>query len=105
MLISSGPRAFLVIASLFGTATVSSAAPPDNSNMTNVVTGDAAFHGFDGQKPGLVRKITVADLPKPYATEGVSNSPHVVPRPGERVASSPDRIQSRVVCGSPQRSA
>jgi len=89
MPIISGSRACLGILCFLGTATISCAASPDNSKMTNVVTGEVAFHGFDGQKPGLVRKITVADLPKPYATEGVSNSPHVVPRPSNAWPQAP----------------
>src|SRR5215475_5102729 len=89
MAIRSGLFACFKILSFLGAATILSAAAPDNSNMTNVVTGQAAFHGFDGQKPGLVRKITVADLPKPYATEGVSNSPHVVPRPSNAWPQAP----------------
>ncbi|MDQ2713159.1 MAG: sorbosone dehydrogenase family protein, partial [Acidobacteriota bacterium] len=56
----------------------------------DVVTGKAAFHGYQGQKPGLYRKITVADLPQPYATEGVSNGPSVVPRPADAWPKAPD---------------
>lgn len=33
------------------------------------------------EKPGTVRHITAADLPKPYATPSANNSSHVVPRP------------------------
>jgi glucose/arabinose dehydrogenase len=56
---------------------------------TPVVTGQAAFHGFQGQKPGVFRKITVADLPAPYATKGVSNGPSVVPRPADAWPQAP----------------
>jgi len=41
----------------------------------------APFTDFRYEKPGTVRKITVADLPKPYATESAGNGPKVVPRP------------------------
>jgi glucose/arabinose dehydrogenase len=44
-------------------------------------TGQAAFTDYRRQLPGAVRKITVADLPQPYATEAVDNGPHLVPRP------------------------
>jgi glucose/arabinose dehydrogenase len=73
----------------FALAAIVSAAAPDNSQMKDVITGEAAFHGFDGQKPGLVRKITVADLPKPYATQGVSNNAHVVARPADAWPQAP----------------
>jgi len=36
-----------------------------------------------------VRKITVSDLPKPYATKGVSNSPNVVNRPANAWPQAP----------------
>jgi glucose/arabinose dehydrogenase len=45
------------------------------------ITGKAAFAGYDQQKPGVRRKITVADLPEPNPSESVDNGPTVVPRP------------------------
>ncbi len=47
----------------------------------DVITGKAAFIDYTQQKPGVFRKITVADLPEPFATESVDNGPRVVPRP------------------------
>jgi glucose/arabinose dehydrogenase len=52
-----------------------------DSDVRNVITGSAAFVSFKDEKPGTYRKITVSDLPQPYATEGVSNGPQVVPMP------------------------
>ena len=46
-----------------------------------VVTGQAAFADYSQQKPGVSRKITVADLPEPKPTESVDNGPALVPRP------------------------
>ncbi len=46
-----------------------------------VLTGQAAFADYTQEKPGTRRKITVADLPQPYATEAVDAGPHMVPRP------------------------
>lgn len=65
------------------------AAKPDYSDVKGVLTGTAAFHSFKEEAPGVFRKITVADLPKPYATEGVSNSPTVVPRPANAWPKAP----------------
>jgi glucose/arabinose dehydrogenase len=48
-----------------------------------VETGQAAFTDYRRQQPGTVRKITVADLPQPYATQAVDNGPHLVPRPAD----------------------
>src|ERR1700691_3113359 len=56
-----------------------SAALPHRAQQT--VTGQAAFAGYDQQKPGVRRKITVADLPEPNPSESVDNGPTVVPRP------------------------
>ncbi len=39
------------------------------------------FTDFRYEKPGTIRKITVADLPAPYATQSAGNGPKVVPRP------------------------
>ncbi|MGB6402942.1 MAG: c-type cytochrome, partial [Candidatus Sulfotelmatobacter sp.] len=39
------------------------------------------FTDFRYEKPGTVRKITVADLPKPYATQSAENGPQLVARP------------------------
>ena len=67
------------------------AAPPHNySDEKNVITGTDAFHDFEREKPGTFWKITVANLPKPYATEGFSNSPSVVPRPSDAWPKAPD---------------
>src|SRR5271168_884136 len=45
------------------------------------ITGQAAFADYSQQKPGVQRKITVADLPQPYATESVDNGPKVIVKP------------------------
>lgn len=39
------------------------------------------FTDFRYEKPGKTRKITVADLPQPYATRSAENGPEVVARP------------------------
>jgi glucose/arabinose dehydrogenase/cytochrome c5 len=41
----------------------------------------APFTDFRFEKPGLTRKITVKDLPQPYATESAGNGPKVVAKP------------------------
>jgi glucose/arabinose dehydrogenase len=51
------------------------------SKTHEVVTGTAAFADYSQQKPGTFRKLTVADLPEPHATESVDNGPDLVPRP------------------------
>ena len=53
-------------------------ATADTSDVADVITGTSAFTDYKQEKPGTFRKITVADLPKPYATEGVANAADVV---------------------------
>jgi glucose/arabinose dehydrogenase len=45
------------------------------------ITGQAAFADYRQQKPGVRRKITVADLPEPHPNESVDNGPVLVKRP------------------------
>lgn len=42
---------------------------------------NAPFTDFRYEKPGTTRKITVKDLPKPYATDSAQNGAEVVERP------------------------
>jgi glucose/arabinose dehydrogenase len=53
------------------------------------VTGQAAFADYKTQSPGTVRKITPADLPKPYATSSAKNQAHVIPRPSGAMPIAP----------------
>ena len=46
-----------------------------------VLAGNAAFTDYTNEKPGVRRKLTVADLPQPFATEAVDAGPRMVPRP------------------------
>ncbi len=64
-------------------------ARPDESNVKNVITGQAAFHSYKDEKPGIFRKITVADLPQPFATKGASNGPDVVAKPADAWPQAP----------------
>jgi glucose/arabinose dehydrogenase len=47
----------------------------------DVVTGNAAYMDAQNLKPGTFRKITEADLVKPYATKSVANFGRPIPRP------------------------
>lgn len=41
----------------------------------------APFTDYRGESPGVVHRITVADLPAPYATKSVDNEANLIPRP------------------------
>jgi glucose/arabinose dehydrogenase len=65
------------------TAGVASPTPAAASSAAAVKdpSPNAPFTDFRYQKPGTVRKITVNDLPKPFASKSASNGPDVVSRP------------------------
>ena len=47
----------------------------------SVITGKAAFLDFRNVTAGTFRKITVADLPEPFASPSANNGSRTVPRP------------------------
>src|SRR5437868_5279926 len=71
----------LTILALTFVATFSSQTPKSSKGCTNIVTGKGAFADYREQKPGVCRKITVADLPEPNPSESVDNGPDVIARP------------------------
>jgi len=61
---------------------VASALPPDvGGSKIKAPPPTPPFTDFRYEKPGTVRKITVKDLPAPYATQSAANEPDVVARP------------------------
>jgi glucose/arabinose dehydrogenase len=67
---------FQALASLALTALL-----PSAIHAQQTITGQAAFADYSQQKPGVRRKIIVADLPEPNPSESVDNGPTVVQRP------------------------
>jgi len=59
------------------------AATPSSNTAANAPPPTAPFTDYRYEKPGTVRKITVADLPKPFATKSADNGPKLVPRPND----------------------
>jgi glucose/arabinose dehydrogenase len=58
------------------------AAPADvSTSKLKAAPPTPPFTDFRYEKPGTVRKITVADLPQPYATQSSNNGPKLVARP------------------------
>ncbi len=47
------------------------------------------FTGYKDQKPGVVHKIGVSDLPQPFATKSVDNGPDLVARPKDAWPQAP----------------
>jgi hypothetical protein len=58
-----------------------SGAPPVPAPTPGLHVGADAFGDYRSDAPGVRRRITVADLPQPFATESVRNSAKVVAAP------------------------
>jgi glucose/arabinose dehydrogenase len=64
------------------------------------VTGQAAFADWSQEKPGVHRKISVTDLPKPDPAQSVRNQPHIVPRPQNAWPIAPTGFKVTLYAGS-----
>jgi glucose/arabinose dehydrogenase len=53
------------------------------------ITGKAAFADYSQEKPGTFRKITLADLPPPFASQSVDNQPDEISRPSDAWPQAP----------------
>ena len=62
-------------------AIASSARAAAAADTNRVLTGAEAFGDWTTDAPGVKRKITPADMPKPYDTESARNGSRGVPRP------------------------
>jgi glucose/arabinose dehydrogenase len=58
------------------------AAPDTSMSKLKAPPPMPPFTDFRYEKPGAVHKITVKDLPQPYATQSAENGPELVARPG-----------------------
>jgi len=76
--------AALILFSL-GTSLLAADGPPSQPTLT----GKAAFTDYSQEAPGARRKVTVADLPAPYATSSVDNGPTLVPKPADAWPKAP----------------
>ena len=77
-----------VVIVLFVTALLLISSPKGRQFLTHVQADGstappamAPFTDYRFEKPGTVRKITVKDLPAPFATSSANNHPELVPRP------------------------
>jgi len=74
------PAAVLLVLALATPATWA-----DGPAQSPTLTGKSAFTDYSQEKPGVRRKLTVADLPEPFATPSVDNGPNgtrnMIPRP------------------------
>jgi glucose/arabinose dehydrogenase len=73
----------LVVASRFPTGARGS------SPLTATGSSSGVFTDYRGEVPGKVHKITLGDLPKPYATTAADNPPRLVSRPADAWPQAP----------------
>src|SRR5271155_1365018 len=64
-----------------------------------MITGPNAFADWNQERPGVLRKITLADLPAPKPDEAVNNTPHVIPRPADAWPVAPDGFKVTLYAG------
>jgi glucose/arabinose dehydrogenase len=62
---------------------------PSESRSSPPLTDPAAFTDYSKERPGVVHKITLADLPRPQETESADRPPHIVPRPKDAWPQAP----------------
>lgn len=72
------------------------------SNEWGRADGQAAFTDCLHEKPGTMRRIAAADLPKPYATNSSDNSPKLAPRPGGAMPQAPAGFKADLFADSLQ---
>src|SRR5271168_469157 len=71
-----------VLPALNAEPATAAAPPPDTAtSKLKAPPPTPPFTDFRYEKPGTVRKITVSDLPRPYATQSSDNGPKLVARP------------------------
>ncbi len=61
----------------------------DKIDRTNLLTGQAAYIDYRAMKPGVFRRITANDLPRPLATPSVRNDAEMVARPANAWPQAP----------------
>ena len=64
-----------------------------------VSTGQEAFADWNQQQPGARRRITLADLPQPYADDSVNNQPRVIAKPKDAWPIAPPGFKVTLYAG------
>jgi len=83
------PRWMIIAGFMLAAAAWIMQAAGEKVDARNLLSGQAAFLDYRSLKPGTFRKITAADLPKPFATSSSSNAPTTVSRPADAWPQAP----------------
>lgn len=83
LMLITGVSATLAVGCLpnLGTTTQANAQADAKPATGAVLTGEAARGDWTTDAPGVRRRLTPADLDKPYETKSVDNGPKIIPRP------------------------
>src|SRR6516225_2622923 len=76
---------FLLVPALF----VGQHTAAQSKKGQNAPAPKAPFTDYRYEMPGTTRKITVADLPAPFATKSATNGPSLVDRPANTIPIAP----------------
>ena len=68
-------------------------AAPAGKISSNLPAPSPPFTDYRFEKPGTVRRITVQDLPEPYASDSATAPPKIVPRPANAWPIAPPGFQ------------
>ncbi|MGA2960071.1 MAG: PQQ-dependent sugar dehydrogenase [Candidatus Korobacteraceae bacterium] len=60
---------------------------------------NSVFMDYRSEQPGVVHKITISDLPEPYATDSADNGPHIVTRPPNAWPQAPAGFKVELYAG------
>jgi glucose/arabinose dehydrogenase len=69
------------------------------SEQAAQLVGAAAYGDWRADAPGVIRKITAADLPAPYASRPTAMRTHVEPRPTSASLKTPPGFKTELVIG------
>ena len=78
---SAGRFALIVFAASMSLGSTASVAQTAGDPAGRTLTGQAAFGDWHGDAPGVRRRLTPSDMPKPFASQSASNTPSVVDQP------------------------
>ena len=82
-----------VISTFSVSDTLSQKKDEKNKPAPKVLSGQGAFGDWTSDAPGVRRRITPADLPKPYQTKSAFNDARLVPRPAGALPKVPEGFE------------
>jgi glucose/arabinose dehydrogenase len=88
--VKRGAAALLIFAGLLVTGAIIRSTAQFRSTENGSPRAQPPFIDYRDEKPGAIHKLTVQDLPEPYATKSVGNAPWLIPRPDNAWPKAPE---------------